>query len=81
MATVKFKYKNYRGEVQNRTIDVDSIEFLHAAKLDPKYGYQPGWFLSGWCHEKRARRSFALCNIILPEYDHNDNCFYNLKLS
>lgn len=65
--TVCFAYKNHRGEVNNRTVDVDSIEFITTVHADDDYGYQPGWFLSGWDHTKQARRSFALCNIILDD--------------
>lgn len=76
--TVTFDYKNHRGEVRTRTVDVDAVEFLHMRKLDPKYGYQPGWYLSGRCHDKDARRSFALCNIILPNDVRED--FFKLRL-
>ena len=59
--SVKFKYLNHRGEVRERTVTPDSIEFVR----DPGFDYQPGWFLSGYDHDKRARRSFALSRIII----------------
>lgn len=65
MQTITFKYKNYRGEVSTRTIVPDSLEFYTVP--DPKYGYQPGWFLSGHDQAKNARRSFALTHIILED--------------
>lgn len=63
MATITFKYMNHNGKLAERTIDVDSVEFIGFASL----GYQPGWFISGRCHEKNARRSFALSRIVLPD--------------
>jgi hypothetical protein len=60
---VKFKYKNHRGEITPRTVDLDSIEFI----TKPGYGYQPGWFLSGIDQDKNARRSFSVHNIILDD--------------
>lgn len=63
MATVTFDYLNHRGVTSKRTIDVDAVEFL----TRPGFNYQPGWFISGLCHDKKARRSFALSRIQLPE--------------
>lgn len=63
MTTITFKYLNHRGKTAERTIDVDAIEFI----LRPSFGYQPGWFISGRCHDKDARRSFALNRIILDD--------------
>lgn len=60
---IKFEYKNHRGEVTQREIILDALEWINA----PGFYYQPGWFLSGFDCDKQARRSFALCNIILPE--------------
>lgn len=63
MATVKFKYLNHRGVTAKRTVDVDSVEFIGVSN----FGYQPGWFISGRCHDKNARRSFALSRIVFEE--------------
>lgn len=59
--TISFNYRNHRGKVENRTIDVDRVEWL----ARPGYDYQPGWFISGYCHDRKARRSFALTHIVL----------------
>jgi len=56
---VKFWYLNHNGKRAQRTVLVDSLEFLVA----PGFGYQPGWFLSGWDCDKKARRSFALSRV------------------
>ena len=69
---IKFEYKNHRGEVTQREIIPDSLEWID----NPGYNYQPGWFLSGFDFDKQARRSFALCNIILPKAD--ERRFYKL---
>ena len=54
-----FRYKSHRGEISERRVIPDALEFI----LDPGYDYQTGWFLSGHDLDKNARRSFALCNI------------------
>jgi predicted DNA-binding transcriptional regulator YafY len=58
-----FEYKNHRGEVATRRVKPIGVMFVR----NPSYGYQPGWFLHGRCLDKDAIRSFALCNIILPD--------------
>lgn len=60
---IKFKYLNHRGEVAERRVAVKGLEFCY----NPNYGYQPGWFLRGFCMDKQADRSFALNRIELPE--------------
>lgn len=62
--TLAFAYVNHRGESEARVIDVVSLDFIRK----PGFGYQPGWFLTGWCHSRNAIRSFALSHIVLtPE--------------
>jgi predicted DNA-binding transcriptional regulator YafY len=61
--TLTFEYKNHRGEIRTRQIKPIGLMFVR----NPGYGYQPGWFLHGLCLDKNAIRSFALCNIILPD--------------
>jgi len=61
MITITFDYMNHNGKLSGRTVDVDSLEFLTKVGL----GYQPGWFISGYCHTKKARRSFALSHIVV----------------
>lgn len=58
-----FTYRNHRGELRQRQIIPDSLEWLSA----PGFGYQPGWFLSGRDIGKDARRSFALSHIVLND--------------
>lgn len=60
---IRFTYRNHRGEVEQRFITNPSIEFIR----QPGYGYQPGWFISGYCVDRGARRSFALTHIQLPD--------------
>lgn len=62
-APITFTYLNHRGETEERKVEVDSVEFHR----NPGYGYQPGWFISGFDLERVARRSFALSRVILPE--------------
>lgn len=57
--TIKFTYKNHRDVVAERTVDVEHLHFIK----EPGFGYEPGWFISGFCHDKQARRSFSLANI------------------
>lgn len=60
---IYFTYRNHRGEIERRTVTPTEIEFI----ANPGFDYQSGWFLSGWDHDKQARRSFALSHIIVPE--------------
>lgn len=63
---VKFKYKNHKGEIADRTVTIEGIERIRDGISD--YGYPAGcWVLVGWDHDKDARRSFLLENIIAPE--------------
>lgn len=79
MTTVKFTYLNHHGKEAARTVDVECLEFQRS----PGYGYQPGWFLTGHCHDKDARRSFALSRIILFDLTENSmaTSIYRLRLS
>lgn len=67
MPFISFYYKNHRGEIALRKVDIDSFEFL----VDPGFGYQPGWFISGVDRDKDVRRSFAIVNIQLTDDDKN----------
>jgi len=58
---VKFWYTNHRGEVSEREVDVECVEYLP----NPGYGYTAGWFLAGHDCVKDARRSFKFDNIVL----------------
>lgn len=61
MPIVRFKYRNHRGKVSDRIVDVRQIEWIER----PGYDYQPGWFISGICQDKQAYRSFALNHVVL----------------
>ncbi|MEQ1950953.1 hypothetical protein [Mesorhizobium sp. CN2-181] len=61
--TVTFTYLNHRGITAERTINFEALEFIR----DPGFGYQSGWFISGHCHDKKERRSFALNRIVMSE--------------
>lgn len=60
---IKFNYRNHNGKTTERTVTPDALEFISTVN----FGYQPGWYLSGWDHDKKARRSFRLSNIIFDD--------------
>ena len=62
---ITFTYLNHRGETSERTVEAHSVEYL----VDPGYGYQPGWFISGEV-EGKGRRSFSLSRIIFKDGEH-----------
>lgn len=66
---IEFDYLNHNGHTSTRHIEVDSVEFHHR----PGWGYQPGWFVSGWDFDKHSRRSFSLSRIIIPEHFPGNN--------
>lgn len=61
MTVATFRYRNHKGEEAIRSVAVESLDFL----VNPGFGYQPGWFISGICQDKLERRSFALSHIVL----------------
>ena len=67
-AIISFDYLNHNGKTAKRTVTVDAVEFFSKVH----FGYQPGWYISGFCHDKQARRSFALSRIIFDgsEFNH-----------
>lgn len=73
MKPIKFWYTNHRGEVEEREIIPDAIEYIE----NPIYGYASGWFISGHDLSRNARRSFALTNIIR----HPEGPIFELVLS
>lgn len=73
--TITFEYLNHRGKQMARTVDVEAVEFIR----EPGFGYQSGWFISGFDHDKQSRRSFALDRIIL-DHDAPPKFFTLIKL-
>lgn len=69
---VEFNYKNHRGEVALRRIEFHRLHYV----LFPGFNYQPGWFITGMCQNKREHRSFALTNIILDDLENSE--FFDL---
>lgn len=67
---IKFEYRNHRGEIKERTVDVMSLIFDYSQH--PEYGYvQPAWYLvgddlTGERINARQFRSFNLNNIVVP---------------
>lgn len=69
----QFKYKNHRGEVEERDVDIVALEFDFMCH--PEFGYQPGWCISGWDYSRDRLgtnyRSFHLSHMILNEVAKN----------
>lgn len=65
---VKFKYKNHRGNIEDRDVDIQSLDYFTVP--NEEHGYSPGWFISGFDYSRDRDgsefRSFALANIQLP---------------
>lgn len=62
MIEIKFTYTNYKGEVAERTVRFQALEYL----ASPGFGYGAGWFLTGYDLDRKMSRSFALTNIVVP---------------
>ena len=58
---VTFVYRNWRGEIGERTVIPERIEFGTSPYHN---GHQ--WFLHAWCCDKDARRTFAIEDILSP---------------
>lgn len=67
-----FRYKNYKGEIKPRRVYVSSVDYIVA----PGHNYESGWFITGFDLDKKARRSFALTNIILD----GDNPIFRINV-
>lgn len=74
--TITFEYLNHNGKQSTRTVTVDAVEFFNKITL----GYQPGWYISGFCHDKQARRSFALSRILFTDELFDRNIYKLLTL-
>lgn len=53
---MKFKYTNYKGEIEERNVRPIMIGWQGA----PGFGYQPGLFLHAFDLERQANRTFSL---------------------
>jgi predicted DNA-binding transcriptional regulator YafY len=56
MNTIRFSYKNYKGEVEERNVRPLALEYL----TRPGYGYEPGIFLRAFDIARNAVRSFRI---------------------
>lgn len=62
MHEIKFTYINYKGEIAERTVEFHRLEYF----AKPGFGYNGGWFLTGFDQGRKEIRSFALGNIVIP---------------
>lgn len=66
---IKFEYQNYRAELELRTIQALSLDYLPVP--NNQMGYPPGWALRGLDFSRGRNggeeRSFYLSHIQLPE--------------
>lgn len=68
---LRFSYTNHRGETAIRRITPKMLEF----QREPGYGYEPGWFLTGFDLDKHAMRSFSLSNITVEDQGNSAGVF------
>lgn len=60
---MKFIYTNYKGETEERDIDVTALSYIPA----PRFGYEPGWFLTGRDRSRNGQmRSFRFDGRMIP---------------
>ena len=56
---LKFKYRNYRGEIGIRTATPIRVEYRHS-----DWHPSPQWLLVAFDHEKQGERDFAMIDIL-----------------
>lgn len=65
--TVKFMYKNWRGEVAERTVTPSRIYFgiseHHNVEVEAADGDRKQWYMVAWCHDRGDYRDFSLKDI------------------
>lgn len=61
-SVVTFRYRNWRGSIGVRRVIPIDITFANY----PHHSGGQQWFLNGYCIDKRARRSFAIEDILSP---------------
>lgn len=69
LPALKFTYRNHKGEVDERIVDIDVLVLGRISYMIPSnnlYHSKGGWMISGTCRARGARRTFALVNIIGP---------------
>ena len=52
---VRFNYKNYRGEFEDRTVYAERIWWGST-----EYHPEPQWLLKGWDYSRQSNREFAM---------------------
>ena len=75
---ISFDYLNHKGLKERRTI---TGPFDLSFQFHPGLGYQPGWFLSGQCVDRKARRSFALTRIDFTSFDDDNKIIGNAQFT
>lgn len=72
---IQFKYKNHRGLIEDRDVDIVAMGFDFMNHEE--FGYQPGWFIAGHDYSRgrdgTEYRSFYLPNIILTHAERKLN--------
>jgi predicted DNA-binding transcriptional regulator YafY len=53
---IVFNYTNHRNLSEQRTVTPIAIEYL----TRPGFGYEEGWFLRAFCHDREQERTFSL---------------------
>lgn len=69
LPALKFVYRNYKDEIEERVVDLDDgpvgrFEYWHPG-INPQHPLG-GWMVSGICRVRKARRTFELKRIIGP---------------
>lgn len=66
MRALRFVYKNYKDEIEERTImpEKGGMEWFSHGRND--FHPDGGWMISGLCLTRNARRTFELRRIIGP---------------
>jgi len=59
---ITFSYRNWRGEVEDRTVIPINIWFGHTVHHPVDQ-----WFLTAYCTDRRANRDFAMADILIMD--------------
>jgi hypothetical protein len=85
MRRIQFNYRNHKGHIELRTIELLSLDY--EGRPNPQYGYGPGFFLKGRDFTVRDGverdgivRSFALTNIQMDGFNPNSQLSWSLDL-